>query len=56
VHLAAGGTPILGDVVYGGAPAERLLLHAEELRISLADGAIALRAPLPAAFAAPVVV
>lgn len=33
VHLAAGGTPIAGDVVYGGAPAERMLLHAMELQL-----------------------
>jgi 23S rRNA-/tRNA-specific pseudouridylate synthase len=33
VHLAACGTPIVGDVVYGGAAAERLMLHAAELAI-----------------------
>jgi 23S rRNA-/tRNA-specific pseudouridylate synthase len=28
VHLAAGGTPIVGDVLYGGVVGERVLLHA----------------------------
>ncbi len=32
VHLALGlGVPILGDRLYGGAPAPRLMLHAREL-------------------------
>jgi len=47
VHLAAGGTPIAGDVVYGGAPAPRTLLHAAELRVPLDGEAIALQAPIP---------
>ncbi len=37
VHLSAMGTPILGDVLYGGMIipniAERILLHASELRV-----------------------
>jgi 23S rRNA pseudouridine1911/1915/1917 synthase len=31
VHLAAAGFPVVGDRVYGGAPAARLALHAEAL-------------------------
>jgi len=31
VHLAAAGHPILGDRIYGGPPAPRLLLHARRL-------------------------
>lgn len=31
LHMAAIGHPILGDVLYGGAAAERLLLHAQRL-------------------------
>jgi 23S rRNA-/tRNA-specific pseudouridylate synthase len=30
-HLASAGHPILGDTRYGGAPAERLMLHAWKL-------------------------
>src|SRR5580658_1545681 len=32
VHAAEHGFPILGDTLYGGAPAARLCLHAAELR------------------------
>lgn len=32
VHLASLGTPIVGDRLYGGAPAPRLMLHAVSLR------------------------
>lgn len=35
VHLAHLGHPIVGDVLYGGARAERLLLHALSLEITL---------------------
>ena len=35
VHLASRGLPILGDTLYGGAPAERLYLHAAHLAFSL---------------------
>lgn len=31
LHLAAIGHPIVGDMLYGGTPAERLLLHATSL-------------------------
>ena len=47
VHLAAAGAPIAGDIVYGGAPAPRLLLHALRLEVEDAQP-IALEAPLPA--------
>ncbi len=48
VHLATNGTPIVGDVVYGGAPGVRTLLHAAELRFVIEGKEIALRAPIPA--------
>ena len=58
IHLAAGGTPILGDTLYGrpyvaGAPwsAERLQLHAASVTLAIMPGAClkqTLTAPLPA--------
>ncbi len=48
VHLAAGGTPIVGDVVYGGGAGVRTLLHAAELRIAIDGEDVALHAPIPA--------
>lgn len=36
VHLAAGGTPIMGDDLYGGEPAPRLMLHAREIALDVA--------------------
>jgi tRNA pseudouridine32 synthase/23S rRNA pseudouridine746 synthase len=33
VHLAAIGHPICGDTLYGGTPAERLMLHAHALQL-----------------------
>jgi len=47
VHLATTGTPIAGDVVYGGAPGVRTLLHAAELKL---PGIPALAARVPADF------
>lgn len=35
VHLEHLGHPILGDSFYGGKPAERLFLHAQELELTL---------------------
>jgi tRNA pseudouridine32 synthase/23S rRNA pseudouridine746 synthase len=35
VHLKQLGHPILGDSFYGGAPADRLYLHAASLEITL---------------------
>lgn len=46
-HLAHLGAPIVGDALYGGAPEERLMLHAET--IELPDGR-AVRAPTPKGF------
>jgi 23S rRNA (cytosine1962-C5)-methyltransferase len=34
VHAAANGFPILGDALYGGAPFDRLCLHAQELALT----------------------
>jgi RluA family pseudouridine synthase len=48
LHLAAIGRPILGDSLYGGAPAPRLCLHAAALSFPRPCGSLArLRAPLP---------
>jgi 23S rRNA pseudouridine1911/1915/1917 synthase len=56
IHLAAHGTPIAGDDLYGEghAPgADRLLLHATSLRLARPDGStLHLEAPLPADIAA----
>lgn len=38
VHLSHQHHPIVGDVLYGGEPAERLYLHAEKLEITLLAG------------------
>lgn len=35
VHLKQLGYPIIGDSLYGGQPAKRLMLHAKELEITL---------------------
>lgn len=34
VHLSGMGTPIVGDVIYGGPKADRLCLHAESLKLN----------------------
>ena len=58
VHLAARGHPVLGDFLYGGAPAGlppgRHALHAAGMTFPHpADGRpLSLRAPLPAELAA----
>lgn len=52
VHLAQLGHPIVGDVLYGGKPNERLLLHAYELEITLPSRQRrTFTSPLPAVFA-----
>lgn len=60
VHLAAGGTPIVGDELYGpdhregaASSAERILLHAERLTLRLTprEAETEIRAPLPEDFA-----
>src|SRR5205823_10547114 len=48
VHAAASGFPILGDTLYGGAPAARVHLHAQELtlRHPATGGEMTLSAPV----------
>ena len=50
VHLAAAGSPIAGDALYGSlAPAGRVLLHAASLALARPDGApLRIDAPVPA--------
>jgi 23S rRNA pseudouridine1911/1915/1917 synthase len=52
VHMASIGHPIVGDRLYGGLPAPRLMLHAERLRSPHpADGRpVVIEAPAGAAF------
>ena len=55
VHLAEGGTPILGDDLYGGGDREsvpRLMLHARrlELRHPVTRAELSLESPVPADF------
>lgn len=38
VHMQYLGTPIVGDRVYGGAPANRLYLHAQSLEVTIPSG------------------
>jgi tRNA pseudouridine32 synthase/23S rRNA pseudouridine746 synthase len=47
VHLEAAGAPVVGDPLYGGAPAPRLQLHARELAFPDRGREVVLRAPLP---------
>jgi 23S rRNA pseudouridine1911/1915/1917 synthase len=51
VHLAWLAMPILGDLLYGGAPADRLYLHAATLDLGALDPAIGpVTAPDPPGF------
>ncbi|HVU59336.1 MAG TPA: RluA family pseudouridine synthase [Candidatus Saccharimonadales bacterium] len=51
VHLSELGHPIVGDPLYGGEPADRLYLHAEQLEITLPNrDRRTFTAPLPRAF------
>lgn len=51
VHLKAIGHPIIGDTIYGGEPADRLMLHAYRLDITLPDiGLKSFSAPVPDEF------
>lgn len=51
VHLACQGRPILGDVLYDGPPAPRLMLHAHRLTLRHPDGDLrTLEAPAPREF------
>lgn len=53
VQLAHAGAPIAGDVLYGGAAAPRLLLHASSLTLKHPRGErpVSFHAPAPPAFA-----
>ena len=44
-HLASIGHPIVGDRLYGGSPAPRLMLHAESIAVTVAGRPIAISAP-----------
>lgn len=48
VQLASRGLPIVGDSIYGGWQAERLMLHCAELGLSCVE--LRVEAPLPAEF------
>ena len=51
IHCAAAGHPLLGDTVYGGPPAGRLMLHAWTLAIPMSpSGRRSIAAPPPAEF------
>lgn len=51
VHLSAIGCAVVGDKLYGGAPAERLMLHASTLEFDAPDGRhLTIDAPLPEDF------
>lgn len=53
VHMAYIGHPVVGDPVYGGGKAPRLMLHAYELTFTNYDGEqFTVSAPLPAEFSA----
>lgn len=50
VHAAGAGLPLVGDVLYGGPPAARVLLHARALSLPhpVTGAELVLEAPLPA--------
>ena len=51
VHLKAIGHPIVGDIFYGGEPADRLMLHAYSLEVILPDkGRTKFISPVPELF------
>ncbi len=52
VHAAWRGFPVLGDNLYGGAPAGRLWLHAERLRFRHPETGVEVEFRVPANFAA----
>jgi 23S rRNA-/tRNA-specific pseudouridylate synthase len=51
-HLAAIGCPVVGDRLYGGPPAPRLMLHAVVLEVPWQGHALRIEAPLPPGFEA----
>lgn len=52
VHAAASGFPILGDTLYGGTPAPRVLLHALEIRFKHPGSGAPVSFKAPPGFAA----
>ncbi|MEZ5261049.1 MAG: pseudouridine synthase [Acidimicrobiales bacterium] len=50
VHAAGAGLPLVGDVLYGGPPAARVLLHARALSLPhpVTGAELVLEAPVPA--------
>jgi RluA family pseudouridine synthase len=52
VHLAAIGHPVVGDRVYGGSRAPRLMLHAAQLVLPWQRGTLRITAPIPPEFEA----
>jgi 23S rRNA pseudouridine1911/1915/1917 synthase len=52
VHLAALGCPIVGDRLYGGPRAARLMLHAVALDLPWQGGRLRIESPLPDGFGA----
>ncbi|MCZ7680988.1 MAG: pseudouridine synthase [Sandaracinaceae bacterium] len=52
-QLASEGAPVIGDRLYGGAPAPRLMLHARSIALAhpLRGTPLRVEAPLPAIFA-----
>jgi 23S rRNA pseudouridine1911/1915/1917 synthase len=53
VHLSHLGHPIVGDYMYGGAPSERMMLHAYSLEIALPNPdhpKLTFHAPIPKEF------
>ncbi|MDX2167031.1 MAG: RluA family pseudouridine synthase [Deltaproteobacteria bacterium] len=46
-HLASAGMPIIGDRLYGGRTAPRLMLHAAEVRLPLPSGELVIRSDSP---------
>ncbi len=52
VHLSSVGLPLLGDTLYGGKEAERIMLHAQSLELlhPLTKEKIDVKAPLPLGF------
>ena len=49
VHLQALGTPVVGDPLYGGRPAERMMLHAHRIHVRhpISGEPMTFEAPLP---------
>jgi 23S rRNA pseudouridine1911/1915/1917 synthase len=54
VHLAGCGLPLVGDELYGGPPADRVMLHAEQLALPhpASQQRLEVTAPAPAGFEA----